>query len=83
MTTNEILLVEKQIIKPSHSYYKELDHLCFLSKNLYNVALYEIRQHYFETKKYKSFLIKQNILEIKTKLILELCLLKYLIIPSN
>lgn len=55
MTTNEILLVEKQIIKPSHPYYKELDHLCFLSKNLYNVALYEIRQHYFETKKYKSF----------------------------
>ena len=55
MTTNEILLVEKQIIKPSHPYFKQLDYICFLSKNLYNVALYEIRKHYFETKKYKSF----------------------------
>ena len=55
MTTNQILLIEKQVIKPSHPYFKQLDHLCFLSKNLYNVALYEIRKHYFETKKYKSF----------------------------
>lgn len=55
MITNKTLLVEKQIIKPSHPCYKELDHLCFLSKNLYNVTLYEIRKHYFETKKYKKF----------------------------
>ena len=54
MTTNEILLVEKQIIKSSHPYFKQLDELCFLSKNLYNVTLYEIRKHYFETKKYKT-----------------------------
>ena len=54
MTANELLLVEKQIIKPSHQYFKQLDYLCFLSKNLYNVALYEIRQHYFKTKEYKT-----------------------------
>ena len=54
MTTNQTLLVEKQIIKPSHPYFKQLDELCFLSKNLYNRALYEIRQYYFETTKYKT-----------------------------
>ena len=27
----------------------------FLSKNLYNVTLYTIRQHYFDTNKYKSY----------------------------
>lgn len=47
-----MLLVEKQIIRPSNPLYKELDKLCFLSKNLYNAALYTIRQHYFNTKKY-------------------------------
>ena len=55
MADDTTLLVEKQIIKPSNPLYKELDHLCFLSKNLYNVTLYTIRQHYFNTKKYKSY----------------------------
>lgn len=55
MTNDTMLLVEKQIIRPSNPLYKELDKLCFLSKNLYNVTLYTIRQHYFETKKYKSY----------------------------
>lgn len=50
-----MLLVEKQIIRPSNPLYKELDKLCLLSKNLYNVTLYTIRQHYFETKKYLSY----------------------------
>ena len=52
MTDNTMLLVEKQIIRPSNPMYKELDHLCFLSKNLYNITLYTVRQHYFNTKKY-------------------------------
>ena len=29
-----------------------MDELCFLSKNLYNVALYHIRQYYKQTSKY-------------------------------
>ena len=53
--TDTTLLVEKQIIKSSSPLYKELDNLCFLSKNLYNVTLYTIRQHYFDTNKYKSY----------------------------
>ena len=47
-----MLLVEKQIIRPSNPLYKELDKLCFLSKNLYNSTLYTVRQHYFNTDKY-------------------------------
>ena len=43
-------LVEKHIIKPSHKDYQELDHPLFLSKNLYNKALYEVRQYYFQAK---------------------------------
>ena len=41
-------LTERHIIKNN----KELDEVCFKSKNLYNKALYLIRQHYFETKGY-------------------------------
>lgn len=41
-------LTERHIIKNN----KELDKFCFNSKNLYNKALYLVRQHYFETKSY-------------------------------
>ena len=44
-------LVERHIIKNN----KELDELCFKSKNLYNKALYLVRQHYFKTKGYLNF----------------------------
>lgn len=52
MTNDTMLLIEKQIVRPSNPLYKELDHLCFLSKNLYNSTLYTVRQHYFNTSKY-------------------------------
>lgn len=44
-------LAERHIIKNN----KELDELCFKAKNLYNKALYLVRQHYFETKSYLNF----------------------------
>ena len=44
-------LTERHIIKNN----KELDKFCFNSKNLYNKALYLVRQHYFETKNYLNF----------------------------
>lgn len=47
-----MILVEKHIIKNNSFEYNELDNLCFLSKNLYNTALYRIRQHYINTGKY-------------------------------
>ena len=50
-----MVLVERHIIKPSHQYYDEIDHLCLLSKNLYNATLYTVRQYYFETKQFLNF----------------------------
>lgn len=48
-------LVEKHIIHSNHSFYNECDALCFQSKNIYNQALYNVRQHYFETKEYLNY----------------------------
>lgn len=47
-------LVEQHIIKKNDDRYKILDEVCFKSKNLYNAALYEIRQHFFNTKQFLS-----------------------------
>ena len=47
-----MILAERHIIKCNSFEYNELDNLCFLSKNLYNTALYRIRQYYFNTGKY-------------------------------
>ena len=48
-------LVEQHIIKSNNALYKDLDNLCFLSKNLYNQALYRIRQQFFEDKTFKNY----------------------------
>ena len=50
-------LVEQHIIKSNNPVYKELDNLCFLSKNLYNQALYRIRQQFFEDKTFKNYYV--------------------------
>lgn len=55
-------LTERHIIKNN----KELDQLCFNSKNLYNKALYLVRQHYFKTKGYLDW-IKVNRLMVDSK----------------
>ena len=52
-----MVLVEKHIIKPKHKYYDEIDNLCWLSKNLYNSTLYNVRQYYFENKKLLKYQI--------------------------
>lgn len=48
-------LVEKHDFHKGSAEYKELDQLCFLSKNLYNAGLYVVRQHFFDTKKSLSY----------------------------
>lgn len=50
-----MLLTERHFIKKSNPLYVELDNMCFLSKNLYNQALYRIRQYYFNTKEYLNY----------------------------
>lgn len=56
-------LVEKHVIKYSDSRYNELDNLMFLSKNLYNAALYSVRHFYFENKKYLSYYELQKVFQ--------------------
>ena len=48
-------LTESIQITRENKLYHELDRFCFLSKNLYNSSLYAIRQHFFNTKKYKNY----------------------------
>jgi putative transposase len=56
-------LVEKHIIRKSNIYYKEIDNLCFLSKNLYNKANYIIRQKFINEGKYLNYYDIQRILQ--------------------
>ena len=50
-----MILTEKTSYKHKDKEFKELDNLCFLSKNLYNATLYAVRQHYFKTKSYLNY----------------------------
>lgn len=49
------LRVERHIIKESHPYYNRINEFCFMSKNLYNFANYQIRQEFISNKKYISY----------------------------
>ena len=48
-------LVERHIIKKGHKFFDECDSLCFASKNLYNLANYNIRQGFIHTKTYSNY----------------------------
>lgn len=50
-----MILVEQHQYPNGSKHFNELNTLCFLSKNLYNVSLYTVRQHYFRTGKYMSY----------------------------
>ena len=47
--------VEIHQIKRGELHFDEIDELCFKSKNLFNSALYTVRQHFFETGKYLNY----------------------------
>lgn len=49
-------LVEQTFINPNHPLFETIDHLCFLSKNVYNVINYRIRQNYFKNGKWLSWI---------------------------
>ncbi|MBN3947324.1 MAG: IS200/IS605 family element transposase accessory protein TnpB [Nostoc sp. NMS7] len=58
-------LVERHIIKTSHVSYKEINDLCWRSKNLYNYANYLVRQSFIFENKYLNnvaifHLVKQH-----------------------
>jgi putative transposase len=50
-----MILVERHQYLKSSKHFNELDHLCFLAKNLYNVSLYYVRKHFFNTKEYLNY----------------------------
>jgi len=64
--------VERHIITKYHFNFKQIDHLCFLSKNLYNYVNYLLRQNYFENmKKEKKDKVWINEYELVKKLTAE------------
>ena len=51
----KLQLTQQIVVSNKSNKFAQLDELCFLSKNIYNVALYHIRQYYKETNKYLSY----------------------------
>lgn len=47
--------VERHIINKNNKYYKLLDEFCFMSKNLYNFANYNIRKQFIEENKWLRY----------------------------
>jgi putative transposase len=59
-------LIEKHIINKSHYAYKDIDKLCFLSKNLFNAVNYIVRQEFIFNHNYLNYgktyhLIKESV----------------------
>ncbi|PSB01736.1 RNA-guided endonuclease InsQ/TnpB family protein [Merismopedia glauca] len=48
-------LVQRHIINKNHKYWSYFDQQAFLSKNLFNLTNYQMRQHFFEKKEILSF----------------------------
>ena len=51
-------LVERHIITEYNKNWKEIDTICYLSKNLYNSTIWRIKKHLEETGKFLSWEIK-------------------------
>ena len=47
--------VKQQLKNPSKEEYLILKELCHTAKNLYNLGLYQVRQHYFQEKNYLNY----------------------------
>ena len=47
--------VERHIVKENSSLWKQIDELCFLSKNLYNYANYLVRQSFIFDQVYLGY----------------------------
>ena len=60
-----MILAEKHIIKKGHSLYREIDEVCFLSKNLYNKANYIVRQEFINTSKEKQDNLREHAVWIR------------------
>lgn len=57
-------LVERHIIKPNNKYFKAIDKMSFLSKNLFNSAVFVCRQAYFKKQPIPTFNQTYHLLKI-------------------
>ena len=51
------------IVKKNDKIWKEIDNLCFKSKNLYNKGLYEVRQYFFSNNKYLNYFCLEKLMK--------------------
>src|SRR5437867_11596687 len=56
-------LVERHVISKTDSRFALIDRAAFASKNLYNAALYEIRQHFIFTGEYLNYHAMDKIMQ--------------------
>ncbi|MBX9255248.1 IS200/IS605 family element transposase accessory protein TnpB [Desmonostoc muscorum CCALA 125] len=56
-------LVEKHLINKSHPNYKEIDKICWLSKNLFNAVNYVVRQKFIHEQKYLNYATTYHIVK--------------------
>lgn len=65
MAKDTLYGVQKQQLKRlSNNEYDILKNLCRLSKNIYNVSLYNIRQHFFDHKKYLKYVDNYKLVKL-------------------
>jgi len=58
-----MILIEKHIINKNDSNWKQIDHLCFLSKNLYNQALFKVKESLSNSGKFLRYNDLEKILK--------------------
>ena len=58
-------LTERHTIRKGHKYYDVLDAEAYKSKNLYNAALYAVRQYFFEHSSYLSYYELQHVFQVE------------------
>ena len=61
----KITRVEQHVIKRGHPMWKIIDQNCFYSKNLYNLAMYTIRQGFISNKKWIHYNVLDKMLQLK------------------
>ena len=57
------LTLKQQVKHLSKKEFRNLKYLCHIAKNLKNQAIYNVRQHYFNNKKYLSYSENYKILK--------------------
>ena len=60
-----MILTQQHIIKKSNQNFKSIDMLCYMSKNLFNSALYTVKKHFEQSGKTIRYNQLQKLLKSK------------------